>query len=83
MADDKTAAVLDENDVREIVRQVMNGKVVYRDTCEIRHKGEGDAMKEFKEKIKTLDGRVWAILVAALFQCIGVIIMLAKVGKGG
>lgn len=74
------ADCLDVNDVKEIVREVMNSKVVYRDTCEMRHQGDTKMIEELKGKLKTLDGRLWALLVLALVQVVGIAVVLAKGG---
>lgn len=71
-------AEIDEDRVRIIVKQELNGKVVYRDTCQKQHEGDNVEMKGVQDKIKILDGRMWGILVACLFQLIGIIAILVK-----
>lgn len=69
---------MDDDHIRVIVREELNGKVVYRDTCDKCHEGVDDAMKRTDDKLKVLDGRMWALVIAALFQVIGVVIMLLR-----
>lgn len=54
--------------IRVIVREELNGKVMYRDTCEQKHKGMDGEVATLKEKLKTLDGRFWAIIMLVLAQ---------------
>lgn len=72
------ADTMDEDRVKVIVQEVMNGKVVYRDTCEKQHEGDNREMKEVKDKLKLLDGRMWGILITGLFQLIGIVVLLIK-----
>jgi len=72
------AETIDEDRVKVIVQEVMNGKVVYRDTCKKQHEGDNIEMSEVKEKVKLLDGRMWGILIAGFFQLIGIIVLLLK-----
>lgn len=72
--------MIDEDRVKVLVQEVMNGKVVYRDTCKKQHEGDNVEMREVKDKLKTLDGRMWGILVMGLCQLIGIITMLLKGG---
>jgi hypothetical protein len=37
-------------------------------------------IEELKGKLKTLDGRLWALLVLALVQVVGIAVVLAKGG---
>ncbi len=58
----------DTDHIRVIVREELNGKVMYRDTCEQRHNGMDKEIETVKEKIRTLDGRFWAIIMLILAQ---------------
>ncbi len=68
----------DDDHIRVIVREELNGKVVYRDTCKTCHEGVSDAMKKTDDKVKILDGRMWVLVVSALFQLVGMVVMLLK-----
>lgn len=70
--------MVDDDRVRTIVREELNGKVVYRDTCEKQHEGDGNTMKDMKDRIKTVESRLWAIIVLALGQMAGIIGILIK-----
>ena len=71
-------AEIDEDRVRLIVKDELNGKVVYLDTCRKQHEGDNNEMKGVQEKLKIMDGRMWGVLVACLFQLIGIIAILVK-----
>jgi hypothetical protein len=68
----------EQDHIRVIVREELNGKVMYTDTCKIKHEGLGTEMKDMKEKIKTLDGRFWSILIFAIAQLSGIVAILIK-----
>ena len=42
------------------------------------HSGIQEAVNEMKDKIKSLDNRLWGLIVAAFFQVIGIIAILVK-----
>jgi hypothetical protein len=68
----------DTDHIRVIVREELNGKVVYSDTCREKHRGLEGEVTGLKEKIKTLDGRFWTIIVLGIGQLCGLILILIK-----
>lgn len=42
------------------------------------HSGISEAVTEMKDKIKSLDNRLWGLVVAAFFQVVGIIAILFK-----
>jgi len=42
------------------------------------HSGIQEAINELKDKISKLDNRLWGLVIASLFQLIGIIAILIK-----
>lgn len=69
---------ISEDRVKVLIQEALNSKVVYRDTCNERHEGEDKEMGGVKEKITTIDKRVWALVFLGITQLVGIIIVLIK-----
>ena len=52
----------------------------HNEYCE-KHSGIEEAVKNLKEQITKLDGRIWGLLVIALVQLCGIVAILVQGGK--
>ena len=64
-------AELTEDNVRVLIHSQMNSKVAYRANCEIRHKELEDNLREMKNRVNKLDGKIWAILMLLVGNMMG------------
>jgi len=64
--------------IKVVVQEYIGDKVVFLSGCKKQHEGDVREMEGVKEKLKILDGRMWSLIVMALFQCAGLIAVLLK-----
>ncbi len=63
---------LTEAEIKNIVQEYMNSKVVYRDNCKIRHLG----VDKLEKKVDSISNRLWLILIGLLSNSIVLILYL-------
>lgn len=52
-----------EDRVKVLIRDEMNGRVVYANTCKIKHKNAEENMEYVRDSIKTVDRKLWAVIL--------------------